>query len=250
MNTISNRITILNSPVDVLTMEATLDRINGSIVKKQRLRHVVVNAAKLVNMQKDKELYDSVVTCDLINADGQSVVWASRFLGKPLPTRVAGIDLMEQLVALAHNKGYKIFLLGAKEATVKKVVDIYASKYSPKLIAGYHNGYFSQAEEPKIAEKISKSKADMLFVAISSPKKEIFLKKYESLIDIPFVMGVGGSFDVISGITKRAPLWMQNVGLEWFYRFLQEPGRMWKRYLITNSLFIFYVFRERFRPKK
>jgi N-acetylglucosaminyldiphosphoundecaprenol N-acetyl-beta-D-mannosaminyltransferase len=231
-------------------MEGTLSIINESIKEKRTLRHVVVNAAKLVNMQKDKELYNSVVTCDVINADGQSVVWASRFLGQPLPARVAGIDLMDRLVKMAYQEGYKIYLLGAKEAIVKKVAEVYSEKYSPSIIAGYNNGYFSVADEPNIAAKISASKADILFVAISSPKKEIFLNKYEAVMNVPFVMGVGGSFDVVSGITKRAPVWMQNMGLEWFYRFLQEPGRMWKRYLVTNSLFIYYVLREKFKVKR
>jgi N-acetylglucosaminyldiphosphoundecaprenol N-acetyl-beta-D-mannosaminyltransferase len=240
-----NRINILNSPVDALTMEETIDIIEQAIINKRPIRHVVVNAAKLVNMQQDKELFQSVTTCDLINADGQSVVWASRFLGKPLPSRVAGIDLMEKLVELASIKKYKVFLLGAREEIVRAVADVYSNKYSPEIIAGYHNGYFKSNEEQQIVELIAKSNADMLFVAISSPRKEIFLKNFENIIKTPFIMGVGGSFDVVSGITKRAPKWMQEIGLEWFFRFLQEPGRMWKRYLITNSLFIYYVIREK-----
>ncbi len=242
-----HRINILNCPIDALTMEETINIIEQAIIIKQPIRHVVVNAAKLVNMQHDKELFESVTTCDVINADGQSVVWASRFLGKPLPSRVAGIDLMENLIKLANTKKYKVFLLGAKEDVIKKVVNIYSDKYSPKIIAGYNNGYFKNNEEQKIAELIAKSNADMLFVAMSSPKKEIFLKNFENIIKTPFIMGVGGSFDVVSGITKRAPRWMQEIGMEWFYRFLQEPGRMWKRYLITNSLFIYYVINEKLK---
>jgi N-acetylglucosaminyldiphosphoundecaprenol N-acetyl-beta-D-mannosaminyltransferase len=242
-----NRISILGSPIDALTMEETIEMIDRAIINRKSIRHVVVNAAKLVNMQKDEELQKSVITCDIINADGQSVVWASRFLGKPLPGRVAGIDLMENLVELAHNKNYRIYLLGAKEDVVKQVCAVYSAKYSPEIIAGYQNGYFKIDEEQEIAAKISRSNADMLFVAMSSPKKEIFLKNYENLINIPFIMGVGGSLDVISGMTKRAPLWMQNIGMEWFFRFLQEPSRMWKRYLITNSLFIYYVLNEKLR---
>jgi N-acetylglucosaminyldiphosphoundecaprenol N-acetyl-beta-D-mannosaminyltransferase len=247
MQITSKRINILGSPIDALTMKETVEIVDRAIMTKNSIRHVVVNAAKLVNMRKDKELHQSVITCDIINADGQSVVWASRFLREPLPERVAGIDLMEKLVALAHKKKYKVFLLGAKEEVVKKVCSIYSAKYSPEIIAGYQHGYFKSSEEQEIAEHIEKSEADMLFVAISSPKKEIFLKNYEDLIHVPFIMGVGGSFDVISGITRRAPLWVQNIGLEWFFRFLQEPTRMWKRYLITNSLFIYYVFSEKMK---
>jgi len=229
-------------------MRETLSFIDEAIDKSKSLQHVVVNAAKLVNMQKDKQLYESVVSNDIINADGQAVVWASRFLGQPLPERVAGIDLMQNLVELAHEKGYKIFFFGAKEEVVKKVVDKYSNKYSDEIIAGYRNGYFKKEEERAIAKQISESGANILFVAITSPKKEIFLSQNSDLLKkVNFTMGVGGSFDVVAGKVKRAPVWMQNAGLEWFYRFLQEPGRMWKRYLVTNSLFIWYVLREKIK---
>ena len=242
-----NRIHILNSPVDVLSMDETVSIIDQAIINKRPIRHVGVNAAKLVNMQKNKELFQSVTTCDLINADGQSVVWAARFLGKWLPSRVAGIELMQKLVELASFKKYKVFLLGAREEIVRKVADVYSNKYTPEIIAGYHNGYFKNNEEQQIAELITKSNADMLFVAISSPRKEIFLNNYKNIINVPFIMGVGGSFDVVAGVTKRAPLWMQKIGMEWFFRFLQEPGRMWKRYLVTNILFIYYIIKEKFK---
>ena len=245
----NNRINILNCPIDKLTMERTLNKIDESIKNKAHLHHVVVNAAKLVHMQKDKELYDSVVNSDIINADGQAVVWASKILGQPLPERVAGIDLMQNLVKLAYEKNYKVFFFGAKEEVVKGVVDIYSNKYNPDIIAGYRNGYFSKEEEKEIAKQISESGADILFVAISSPTKEIFLNKYKDIINTPFIMGVGGSFDVVSGKVERAPVWMQNAGLEWFYRFLQEPQRMWKRYLYTNSMFLWLVLKEKFIKK-
>jgi N-acetylglucosaminyldiphosphoundecaprenol N-acetyl-beta-D-mannosaminyltransferase len=240
------RITILNTPVDALSMENTLRIIDDSIKNKQTIKHVVVNAAKLVNMQKDKKLFDSVVSSDIINADGQSIIYAAKLLNKKLPERVSGIDLMEKLVELAYLRKYRIFFFGAKEAVLKKVISFYSKKYSPNIIAGFRNGYFSASDEMDIVNEISFSNPDILFVAISSPKKEIFLNKYKNNLNVPFVMGVGGSFDVIAGITKRAPYWMQKIGLEWFFRFLQEPRRMWKRYLITNILFIYYIIKNKF----
>jgi len=241
----NNRINILNCPIDKLTMDETLNKIDQSIQNKIHLQHVVVNAAKMVHMQKDKELYDSVVSSDIINADGQAVVWASKILGQPLPERVAGIDLMQNLVKLADEKSYKVFFFGAKEEVVKGVVDKYSAMYSPDIIAGYRNGYFNKEDEESIAREIAESGADILFVAISSPTKEIFLNRYKEVINTSFIMGVGGSFDVVSGKVSRAPLWMQKYALEWFYRFLQEPRRMWKRYLYTNSMFLYYVFKAK-----
>ncbi len=240
-------IQILNTNIHNYSMSETLELINTSIKNKEQIHHVVVNAAKMVSMQKDLKLRESVNNSDLINADGQAVVWASRFLGKPLKERVSGIDLMEQLVELSYKNNFKIFFLGAKEEVVKTVTQKYADRYSKNIIAGYRNGYFSKDEEPIIAKQISDSNADILFVAISSPTKEIFLYNNKNLLkNVQFIMGVGGSFDVVSGKVKRAPVWMQKSGLEWFYRFAQEPRRMWKRYLIGNSKFIALVLKEKF----
>jgi len=200
-------------------------------------------------MQTDKELYASVVSADIINADGLPLVWVSRLFGEiRLPERVTGVDLMQQVVELAAKKNYKIFLLGAKEEVVSKVVDLYTKQYSSAIIAGYRNGYFKESDENMVAAEIAASGANILFVAITSPKKENFLYKYKQQLNaVNFIMGVGGSFDVVAGKVKRAPIWMQRTGLEWLYRVIQEPGRMWKRYLVTNTLFIYYVFRELIR---
>lgn len=241
-----NRIDILNTTIDNLSMQETLQIVDHTIVKGEQLHHVVVNAGKIVSMQKDLQLRKSVNESDLINADGQAVVWASKILGKPLKERVAGIDLMTRLVELSHKNNYKIFFFGAKQEVVKSVVDKYTNEYTSNIIAGYRNGYFKKEEEKDIAREISNSGANILFVAISSPTKENFLYENKDLLkNVNFIMGVGGSFDVVAGHVKRAPLWMQNTGLEWFYRFSQEPRRMWKRYLIGNVKFIILVIKSR-----
>lgn len=243
-----NRIHLLNTNIDNYTMDETIGIIKESIENRNQLHHVAVNAGKIVAMQSDLELRESVNEADLINADGQAVVWASKILGKPLKERVAGIDLMDNLVSLAFRKNYKIFFFGAEEEVVKKVVEIYSKKYSSGIIAGYRNGYFNKEEEQLIAQEIAESGANILFVAISSPTKENFLFENKAILKkINFVMGVGGSFDVVAGKVKRAPLWMQKAGMEWFYRFAQEPKRMWKRYLIGNLNFLFLVFKHRFK---
>ena len=241
-----SRLKILNTEIDNFSMSETMGLIVKTIEAKKQIHHVVVNAGKIVSMQTDMKLRESVNKCDLINADGQAVVWASKILKKPIKERVAGIDLMENLVELSYKNNYKIFFLGAKEEIVKTVTQKYADKYSEDIIAGYRNGYFSKDEEPKIAQQISDSNADILFVAISSPTKEIFLYENKNLLkNVHFIMGVGGSFDVVAGKIKRAPMWMQKLGLEWSYRVIQEPKRMWKRYLVGNSKFIYLVFKEK-----
>ena len=242
---------LLGTPVHNLTMQETLALIEATIDRKEHIHHTVVNAGKIVAMHENPELRESVINADLINADGQAVVWASRILGKPLKERVAGIDLMENLVALAHRNGYKVFFFGAKEEIVKKVVEQYRQKYNASLIAGYRNGYFSKEEEAGIARQIADSGAQILFVAITSPKKENFLyQNREVLQPVNFIMGVGGSFDVVAGFVKRAPHWMQTTGLEWLYRVYQEPGRMFKRYLVGNTKFIKLLLHYKFGGKK
>ena len=246
----NKRINFLDIPIDVLTMNETLYRVELAIKNQEHLHHTVVNAGKIVLMQNNKELRRSVIDADLINADGQSVVWAAQLLGKNIPERVSGIDLMEKLVSISHENKYKCYFLGATEEVVSKVVDIYRDQYSEDIIAGYRNGYFDKDQELQISKEIAASGANILFVAITSPKKEIFLNTYkEELQEVNFIMGVGGSFDVISGKVRRAPLWMQNSGLEWFFRVLQEPKRMWKRYLVGNTKFIFLVLKSLIKEK-
>ena len=152
---------------------------------------------------------------------------------------------MLSLVELADNCGFSCYFLGASEKVLIKTVNHFKSMYSSSIIAGYHHGYFNQSEEENIAKNIAQSDADILFVAITSPKKEIFLNTHKNTIKTPFIMGVGGSFDVIAGVTKRAPDWMQKAGLEWFYRLIQEPKRMWKRYLLGNTKFIWLVLKQK-----
>lgn len=239
------RITLMGCQVDNLSMEETLGRIEQFIQSGQPHQHVVVNVDKLVKASRDPALRQIINECALINADGMPVVWASRLLGKPLKERVAGVDLFEALMRRAGEKGWRVFLLGAREEVVSKVAETYQRKYPRLVLAGYRNGYWKgEAEELDVARQIRDSRADLLFVAISSPKKEQFLGRYQAEMKIPFAMGVGGTFDVAIGRVKRAPVWMQKSGLEWFYRFLQEPRRMFRRYFIDDMAFIWLFIKE------
>ena len=231
------RVEFMGAKIDALTMQETLDYVSERIQKREPVQHVVVNVAKLMTMRRDRRLRDMVNSSDLINADGAGVVLGARLLGLNIPERVAGIDLMHRLVALASRSNYRIFLLGAEEDVVRDVVAEYKNQYPNLQICGYQNGYFKPEEEITVAHKIRQAQPDILFVAMSTPKKERFINQYKTLMNVPFVMGVGGSFDVVAGKVKRAPLWMQSAGMEWFYRLAQEPRRMWKRYLMTNIEF-------------
>ncbi len=240
----SNRVELMGCQIDNLTMDETLKTIEAFIHSGKPHQHVVVNVDKLVKASRDPELRRIINDCALINVDGMPVVWASRLVGKGLKERVAGVDLFEALMRCAAEKGWRVFLLGAKEEVVSGVKQLYEQKYAGLVVAGYRNGYWKPEEEPGVVEAIKSAKADLLFVAISSPKKEQFLGRYQAEMKVPFAMGVGGTFDVAVGKVKRAPVWMQKTGLEWFYRFLQEPRRMFRRYFIDDMAFFWLLIKE------
>lgn len=244
------QLTAFQLKIDSATEAETIQLIEESIINRHKpLQHIVVNVAKIVHAQKDEKLRNAINNSDIVNIDGQGVVWALKLLGHKVPGRVAGCDLFQSLVALSAEKGYRPYFFGAKEEVVNEMVRRFREKYPSLQIAGYRNGYYSEEEEPQIAEEIRKAKPDLLFLGITSPKKELFIDRYTAQMKIPFTMGVGGSFDVVAGKVKRAPRWMQRAGLEWFYRILQEPKRMWKRYAVTNSKFALLLIREFFKKR-
>lgn len=234
--------------IDGVRMDEAIDRCRQAIQTRRPLLIGVLNAAKIVNLRHDPGLRDALLDCNLLLADGQSVVWASRLLGKPLPERVAGIDLFEQLLALAHQQRRAVYLLGAKPEILAALEQRVNQRWPGIRIVGSQHGYFSDTEGAEIAANIRASHADMLFLGMPSPKKEIFLRRYRPMLDVPVLHGVGGSFDVLAGLTRRAPRAWQRLGLEWAYRVLQEPGRLWKRYLVTNSAFVALTLREAIAP--
>lgn len=240
------RVKFLDFYIDNISMQEALGRVDRFVDSRRPHQLVAVNAAKVVRMQQDARLAELIGSSDLIFADGQAVVGASRFLGSNLKERVAGIDLMNEIVKHSSRKGYSIYFLGAREEIVRKVVEVYKTRFPQINIAGWHNGYFeSDKEEQAVIDEIRGLRPDILFVAMGTPKKEYWIRDNLMRLMVPVCMGVGGSFDVIAGALKRAPGWMQRIGLEWFFRFLNEPRRMWKRYLIGNTLFMWLVLREK-----
>ncbi|OTP75950.1 WecB/TagA/CpsF family glycosyltransferase [Caballeronia sordidicola] len=239
-----NRIEFFSCPLDVATMDETVEWIGSRVSKGQFTQHVVVNVAKLVHMQTDAELAASVRACDIVNIDGMGVVWGARFMGLPVRERVAGVDLFENLLRMAEDAGFPVFLLGATETVVAQAAAVVSERYPRLIIAGHHHGYFWD-DERSVVDMVRRSGARLLFVAITSPKKENFINRWKDSLGVDFVMGVGGTFDVVAGKVNRAPRWMQQSGLEWAYRVTQEPRRMWRRYFITNNKFAAMLIKKR-----
>lgn len=231
-------------------MPQTLDWIDRAIQKRSPPRqHTVVNAAKIVSAQKDPFLKQSILESDLVNIDGQPVVWAARLLGVPVPEKVSGADLIVALLKQAEQKKWRLFFLGAKTEVLQAMLQQLRRQYPSLIIAGARNGYFKEEEGTTVALEIQTAKPDILFVGMPTPRKENFIRQFKEAMQVPFSMGVGGSFDILAGQTRRAPLLIQKMGLEWFFRLCQEPKRLFKRYLKTNTLFLYMVFREYFRKK-
>lgn len=234
--------------IDALRMEQAVARCREAMETRQPVLLGVLNAAKVVNLTRDPKLREALLDCDLLLADGQSVVWASRLLRRPLPERIAGIDVFEQLLGLAHREGRSVYLLGARPEVLAALEQRIGERWPGLRIAGRQHGYYAEAEAARVATDIRRSGADMLFIGMGSPRKEVFLGTYGASLGVPVLHGVGGSFDVLAGLTKRAPLAWQRAGFEWAYRLLQEPRRMWRRYLVTNTAFIFLTLREAVSP--
>lgn len=230
------RVRLFGTSVDALTFAETVDRSFELADAGGPSQHVVLNAAKVVQMREDDRLRSIVAGCDLVNADGQSVVWASRALGRPLPERVAGIDLFNAILERAAKTGHRVFFLGATQDALAEMVARLRERHPKLLIAGYRDGYWD--DDAVVVEAVRAARPDFLFLAIPSPRKEYWLSENLDRLAVPFVMGVGGTFDVVAGKVRRAPRWVQRAGCEWMYRLAQEPRRMWRRYLRGNSLFV------------
>jgi N-acetylglucosaminyldiphosphoundecaprenol N-acetyl-beta-D-mannosaminyltransferase len=234
--------------IDAATLAEVLTRCDAAIRTRSRMLVGVVNAAKIVNIRKNPELRDSLLECDMILADGQSVIWASKFLSRPLPERVAGIDLFEGLLDLADKNHYSVYLLGATPDVVAVLAETIRHRFPGAVIVGSRDGYFTDEEAESVAHAIASAQPDMLFLGMASPRKEIFLGQFGPALGVPVLHGVGGSFDVMAGVTQRAPVSWQRAGFEWAYRLKQEPRRLWRRYLRTNTRFVVQVIIERLRP--
>ena len=232
---------------DSCTLVEALQLCDQAVASETPLTIGCVNAAKVVNMRRDSALRDAVLSSDLILADGAAVVWASQLLGRRLPQRVTGIDLFVGLLEQAAQHGRSIYLLGALPEVLERLVVEIENNYPGLTIAGHRHGYFTKFEEEAIADEIRRAQVDYLFLGIQSPNKEHFLARWGKQCGAKVCHGVGGSFDVLAGEVRRAPSSWQKLGLEWLYRLKQEPRRLWKRYLVTNTKFLLLLAREMVR---
>jgi N-acetylglucosaminyldiphosphoundecaprenol N-acetyl-beta-D-mannosaminyltransferase len=233
------RVELLGCPFDPVGMQSAVERCL-EWCEDARASHTVMtmNAALLCMMRRDHDLRKACLHGDLIVADGVPVVWTSLMSGRPLPERVAGVDLMVRLLSEGAARGLSVYFLGARREVVEKLVH-YCQRAHPGLqIVGWRDGYFAAEEHSAIVAEINERRPHMLFVGMPSPFKEAWCERHRDALSVPVIVGVGGSFDVLTGYVRRAPRVLQDIGMEWSWRLAMEPRKMWKRYLRTNSEFL------------
>ncbi len=241
------RVEVMGVPIDPLTMQQTVERARQLALEGSFAHLVGVNADKYLQMRDDPYIDEVVRNCEVVNADGASIVMAARSLGAEVPERVTGIDLMMELCERVEREDIGIYLLGAKPEVVERTASALFERFPELSIVGIRDGYFAEGDYDAVGRAIEESGASIVFVGITSPKKEQLIEHFRAQGLHGVFIGVGGSFDVVSGSIPRAPRWMQEAHLEWLFRMAKEPRRLFKRYLVGNARFMATLGRERIK---
>ena len=219
------KVEILGVPVDAVTMAEAVSRVEGFIASREPHLIATANAEMLMRATHDQALRDILCSADMVTPDGAGTVWAAHHLGHAMPERVAGYDMAQELMRIAPQKGYRLYFFGSAPGVADKAKAKAEALYPGIEIVGTRNGFFTEADEPAIVAKIQAAKPDILLAALGVPKQEKWLKKYKDVLGVPVCIGVGGTFDVMAGVMKRAPHWMQRAKLEWLFRGMMQPKR-------------------------
>lgn len=242
-----SRMKFLNIEVDNLTMDEALEKIDKLIIDKKPSYVVTPNVDHIVKLDTDSEFQQVYKEADLVLTDGMPLIWISKIKKTPIKEKVSGSDLFPKVCELASKRGYKVFLLGAAEGVAARAAENLKKKYDKLNIIGTYSPSFGFEEKDKeiqeIIKMINDAKPDILAVGLGAPKQEKFLYKYKEKLNVPISLAIGASIDFEAGNISRAPKWMQNIGLEWFYRLCKEPRRMAKRYLIDDINIIKLLFK-------
>lgn len=238
-----SRVEILGVPVDCVTMAQAVQWVETTLASDQPRSVIAVNPEKVIQANQDPEVLKRLQQAGLLIPDGIGVVFAVRLLGLGCLERVPGSELMPKLCEQAAKKGYKVFLFGANQEVISQAAEVLLQRYSGLNIVGTQHGYVKEEEMPSVIAAINSSQADLLFVALGSPKQELWMTRYLPALNVKVCQGVGGTFDVIAGRVKRAPLAFRLLHLEWFYRLLSQPSRILRQTALP--IFAFRVLRKR-----
>ncbi|MGD2110798.1 MAG: WecB/TagA/CpsF family glycosyltransferase [Phycisphaerae bacterium] len=244
----TRRINLLDLPFDVVTFDQAVQKLIELAKGDKPAYATTANVDHVVRVHRRPELRPLYAAADLVVADGTPLIWASRILRTPLPERVAGSDLFPTLCAKAAEHDLSVFFLGGAPGTAQRAAETLQARHAALRVVGTHCPPFGfendEQECAQIVERIKRADPDILFVGLGSPKQERWIADHRTEYRARLSIGVGISFSFVCGDVKRAPRWMQRVGLEWFHRLVQEPGRLWKRYLIDDLALIPLVLRN------
>jgi N-acetylglucosaminyldiphosphoundecaprenol N-acetyl-beta-D-mannosaminyltransferase len=239
---VDNKINVLGVPVDNITMSEAIDKI-AMFIEEKRPRLIVTPNAEMIMMAKqDEELQKILCNADMVLPDGAGVVWAARYCGYKMKERVAGCDLVHNLLGKPQGN-FRVYLFGGAPEVVAAARRKIETCYPEMTVVGARNGFFSVQEEGNIVGEIKSAQPDILLVGLGVPKQEKWLQKHLPELNVPVSIGVGGTFDVMAGVVTRAPGWMQRAGLEWLYRLLLQPKRFMR--MLALPRFVFAVMKNR-----
>lgn len=221
------------------TMDETVALLMQAIQQRRTTHVITANPIMLMTGFEDLSFYSMLQQADLVVPDGDGIVWAAAHLKKPVAERVAGYDLVQRLFHVGSSRAWRVYLLGSTREVIETAAERVKSKYPGLQIVGTHHGYFQSSEDQRILQEIKESAADLLLVGRSTYTQDPWIAQYKHMLNVPVMIGVGGSFDVMAGKLKRAPIWMQRYKLEWLYRLIQEPKRF--RRMLVLPKFVFHV---------
>lgn len=228
---------LLGIPVDRIALETVVDWIESAIASREP-RQIITANLDFIAIKRKRPSFEHVIQhADLVVCDGKPLQWAARLRGHAIPSRVTGMDLMLHAARLSQSKGYRIFLMGAAPGVAPMAVHELRAMFPGASFVGSYtppNGTFSDEDNERMVEAIRVARPDVLFVALGAPKQDEWIAEHLQLLGVPVCVGVGGVFDMFAGLTRRAPAWIQNVGMEWAFRMAQEPSRLWRRYLVND----------------
>jgi len=244
-----DKVNILGCLIDNVRFDAAVQKICDFVENRKNALIVTPNIDHVVKLIHDPEFRNIYTHANLVLADGMPLLWAARFLGTPIEERISGADLFSRLCEVSAKKGYKLFFLGGREGAATKAADVLRLKYTGVKIVGIYSPSFGfeniKEENDEIVKLIKDAKPDILFVGLGAPKQEKWICAHKNECRVPVSIGIGVSFEFVSGVIKRAPLWMQKAGLEWFWRLTMEPRRLWKRYLIDDPKFFWLIIKQK-----
>lgn len=243
-----DKLRLFDIDIDNVTMDEALTRVDGLVRERRNAYVVAANVDCVMKLQQDRDFMAIFHDAALVLADGMPLIWVSRLFKKPLKGRVTGADLFPAACRLAAEKGYRVFLLGADKGVAAEAARKLMQRYPGLDVCGTYSPSYGFEKNPeenaRIVAMLREARPDMLFVGVGAPKQEKWIYRYRDEYDIPVSFSVGAAIDFAAGKVKRSPVWMQRVGLEWFYRFLKEPKRLFRRYFIEDTQFLTLTLRE------